>query len=69
MNYFPVLMTAKQLKKALEVESIEHPDYELLRKELRKRELRNVNRKARNEAMKSLGLAKVRGNQGGTYWE
>lgn len=26
-------------------------------------------RKAKNEAMESLGLVKVKGNLGGTYWE
>ena len=30
---------------------------------------RRANRKAREEVMESLGLVKVRGNLGGTYWE
>lgn len=30
---------------------------------------RNSNRKAREEAMRSCGLVKVRGALGGTYWE
>lgn len=30
---------------------------------------RNENRQAKNEAMQSLGLVKVRGAQGGVYWE
>ncbi len=34
-----------------------------------KRRRRAENRKARDEAMKSLGLVKVRGVMGGTYWE
>lgn len=34
-----------------------------------KRQRRNANRRARDEAMRSLGLTKVRGAMGGTYWE
>ena len=38
-----------------------------------KRELRNrrgqENRRARDSALRSLGLVKVRGAMGGTYWE
>lgn len=29
----------------------------------------NANRRARGAAMRSLGLVKVRGAMGGTYWE
>lgn len=29
----------------------------------------NANRRARDAAMRSLGLVKVRGAMGGTYWE
>lgn len=29
----------------------------------------NANRKARNQAMRDLGLVRVRGNLGGVYWE
>ena len=36
----------------------------------RARQLRaNMNRKAKNQAMRDLGLYKVRGVLGGTYWE
>lgn len=34
-----------------------------------KRQRRNANRRARDEVMRSLGLVKVRGAMGGTYWE
>lgn len=30
---------------------------------------RRAQRKARDQVMRSLGLVKVRGNLGGTYWE
>ena len=30
---------------------------------------RERNRRERNESMKDLGLTKVKGNLGGTYWE
>jgi len=35
----------------------------------RKTKRANDNRKARDSALRSLGLTKVRGNLGGTYWE
>lgn len=35
----------------------------------KRREKAKAARKARNELMKSLGLTKVRGAMGGTYWE
>lgn len=34
-----------------------------------KRRKRTEDRKARDEAMRSLGLVKVRGAMGGMYWE
>ncbi len=34
-----------------------------------KRARATIARRARNEAIKSLGLVKVRGALGGTYWE
>lgn len=34
-----------------------------------KRKDRNADRRARDDAMRSLGLTKVRGAMGGTYWE
>lgn len=34
-----------------------------------KRKRRNANRRAMDDAMRSLGLTKVRGAMGGTYWE
>lgn len=37
--------------------------------ELRKRALNNLKTRQRNEVLKDLGLVKVRGNLGGTYWE
>ena len=42
------------------------PDYRrvMVRKEMSKRD-----RRARNQAMSDLGLTKVRGALGGTYWE
>ena len=39
-----------------------------LRKQIH-RERANAARRVRNEAMRSLGLKKVRGALGGTYWE
>jgi hypothetical protein len=30
---------------------------------------RNINRKAREDALRSCGLVKVRGARGGIYWE
>jgi predicted nucleic acid-binding Zn-ribbon protein len=44
----------------------------LLCPDCRKREARiraSHNRKAREDAMRSLGLVKCRGSLGGTYWE
>ena len=38
-------------------------------KAFKKRQRANANRKARDAAMRSLGLVKVRGALGGTYWE
>lgn len=38
------------------------------KKEIRKAR-RRTNRAAREDAMRSLGLVKVRGALGGTYWE
>lgn len=38
-------------------------------KELANRKKRNLARKERDEVMKSCGLVKVRGAEGGTYWE
>ena len=38
-------------------------------KELAKRKKRNQARKARDDAMRSCGLVKVKGALGGTYWE
>ena len=35
----------------------------------RKRRFRNINRRARAQVMKDIGLVKVRGALGGTYWE
>jgi hypothetical protein len=35
----------------------------------RKRDKRNASRKAREDALRSAGLVKVRGALGGTYWE
>jgi len=35
----------------------------------RKRRFRNINRRARAQVMKDLGLVKVRVALGGTYWE
>jgi hypothetical protein len=37
--------------------------------EAAKRARARANRKAREEVMKSLGLVKVKGALGGTYWE
>lgn len=34
-----------------------------------KRQRRNKARRERDQAMRDLGLVKVRGNLGGTYWE
>lgn len=38
-------------------------------KEIEKRQAASARRKANNQAMRSLGLVKVKGNLGGTYWE
>ena len=35
----------------------------------RKRRRRNASRKARDQVLRDLGLTKVRGANGGTYWE
>lgn len=35
----------------------------------KKRAARNAARRAREAALRSCGLVKVRGNLGGTYWE
>lgn len=43
---------------------------EIVRKyEDRKRTRHNEARRDRNEALKSCGLVRVKGSQGGTYWE
>ena len=34
-----------------------------------KRDKANAKRRAMNAAMKSIGMTKVRGSMGGTYWE
>jgi hypothetical protein len=34
-----------------------------------KRIKRNARRRARDQAMRDIGMVKVRGNLGGTYWE
>jgi hypothetical protein len=34
-----------------------------------KRRRANKNRKARDQAMRDMGMVKVRGNLGGTFWE
>jgi len=34
-----------------------------------KRQKRNQQRKAREQALRDMGLVKVRGNLGGNYWE
>ena len=36
---------------------------------LRKLALNNLHRADRDDAMRSIGLIKVKGNLGGTYWE
>jgi len=36
---------------------------------LRKRAITNMRRKARDEAMRSIGMVKVKGALGGVYWE
>lgn len=38
-------------------------------KEIAKRKKANENRKAKDDAMRSIGMVKVKGNLGGTYWE
>jgi hypothetical protein len=38
-------------------------------KNLLAKQRRKINRKAREDALKSCGLVKVRGALGGTYWE
>lgn len=38
-------------------------------KEISKRNKARENRKAKDDVMRSLGMVKVRGNLGGTYWE
>jgi len=38
-------------------------------KRLRKLATKNLNQAAKNDAYRSCGLKKVRGNLGGTYWE
>ena len=38
-------------------------------KELARQQRAKANRKAKEDAMRSLGLVKVRGALGGTYWE
>lgn len=47
------------------------PEYDV--REAAKKSLRNrrnsARRREREEVMKGLGLVKVRGNLGGTYWE
>ena len=35
----------------------------------RKRRHRNASRKARDDVLRDLGMTKVRGANGGTYWE
>lgn len=42
---------------------------ELVRKAQNKRRKQSENRKARDEAMRSIGMRKVKGNLGGAYWE
>ena len=39
------------------------------KKRIRKNALARKRRKERDDVMKSLGLKKVRGAMGGTYWE
>lgn len=54
-----------------------HPDQEwcdcdwcrLVHADEQKRQHRNALRRERNQAMRDLGLVKVRGALGGTYWE
>ncbi len=45
-----------------------HPEYEnALRQQ--KRWARNKARRERDQVMRDMGMVKVRGNLGGTYWE
>jgi len=39
------------------------------KRETQNRERRNALRRARDQAMRDLGMVKVRGALGGTYWE
>ena len=41
----------------------------LIGEKARKRTARNAQRRAREDALRSVGLVKVRGALGGTYWE
>lgn len=41
----------------------------IVREHDRKNTMARVARKARNDAMRSLGLKRVKGALGGTYWE
>jgi hypothetical protein len=60
---------------ALDDESIRrgHPNRAQVFAEAKKaeaaRQRRNARRRERDQAMRDLGLRKVRGNLGGTYWE
>jgi hypothetical protein len=38
-------------------------------KAFKRRQRANANRRARDAAMRGLGLVKVKGARGGTYWE
>jgi hypothetical protein len=53
---------------AIEQHKAECPNCQIC-KARRKTIKANKARKARDEAMKSIGMIKVKGNNGGTYWE
>lgn len=53
----------------IESESGRFPTKEAAEKELVKRRKRSEARKGMAEAMRSIGMKKVKGSLGGTYWE
>ena len=59
----------RKIRIVLTGEEITEKDNPTRYKELRKKAILNLRRKDKDETMKDLGLTKVKGNLGGTYWE
>lgn len=50
-------------------EKIKESENPVLYSELRRKALNNIKAQGRNDALRSLGLTRVIGAQGGVYWE